>query len=122
MIRLTMTQDGRAPYDSSMSRLNFLIGTFPLALALVLPAAGAQQAAPPRAAEPVGQQSTSATEPPRPIEEGKIPTRAEHLEADLRRIEMFVQPAAEVVRIESALAAREVEIVALPRCKVLIRR
>jgi small-conductance mechanosensitive channel len=96
-----------------MSRLTVLLGTLLLALALALPAAWARQAAPQRAAEPVEQQPDAATEPPRPIEEGEIPTRAEHLEADLRRIELLVQPAAEVVRIESELAAREVEMVAL---------
>ena len=96
-----------------MSRPAALLRALPLALALALPAACAQQAVPQEAAEPVEQQPTAATEPPRPIEEGEIPTRAEHLEADLRRIEMLIQPATEVVRIESALAAREVEMVAL---------
>jgi len=52
-------------------------------------------------------------EAPQAIDAGEIPSRAELVAADLRRIEALLQPAAEIERIESAFSAREVGIVRL---------
>jgi small-conductance mechanosensitive channel len=74
------------------------------------------QVAPPdqeAGAEQAAEGPEAGPEALRPIEEGEIPLRAEHVEADLRRIEQLVEPTSEILRIEAAFTAREVEIVRL---------
>ncbi len=61
----------------------------------------------------VPQVEAAAPQELQPIDEGDIPSRAEFVAADLRRIEVLIQPAAEIVRIEDALIDRDVRIVAL---------
>lgn len=60
-----------------------------------------------------GQQDAAALGQLQPIPEGEIPSRADIVSADLRRIEALLQPDADISRIQSALVEREAEIVAL---------
>ena len=95
-----------------------------LALLLVLlltPLAAAQSSLPQQVTTP-DQQPAAAQAPQEPatepdtlqgIDEGEIPSRAEIVAADLRRIETLIAHVREIAEIETALAAREAEIVAL---------
>jgi small-conductance mechanosensitive channel len=65
------------------------------------------------------EEDAAVTAPPVPehiphrIEEGDIPARADTVSSDLRRVETFLQPQTDIVRIESSLGAREARIVHL---------
>ncbi len=58
------------------------------------------------------QEEPAAPQEPQPISEGEILSRSEFVAADLRRVEVLIEPDAGIARIEGALVDRGVRIVA----------
>jgi len=59
------------------------------------------------------QQQADTAQQPLPVLEGQVPSRADLVAADLRRIDSLLPPRADVSRVDSTLADREATIVAL---------
>ena len=111
---------GLHPVDSGVSGMRIMRRshsgerTAIVAVALMLALSGIASAHTDAAPDAAAAQAPDATvRTVQPIFEGDVPARADTVSADLRRIERFIDPQPEIVRLESRLDLREAQVVSL---------